>query len=272
MSIKQKDINAALAKHNVGTGETTVREIMAIAKDADNALPEIRRPAEVATMDPDILDAVSGDGNKFLRRLQFMSAMASAVKEDPEHNPVNNFALTDGTDLQYVGNGSCECVLLASRPFALDNSNEDAVVCMTPEVVDDPVTGRKKIIGLFAEIMAKANDKELNKAGQIMYGPQFLIWFPATREFATLLLGNKTLRNIARDFEAKIGQGVELFKTFIEGKSYSWWSFKVRLSQTPMEMPPEEAIEYEIHRFKNPEVVEVQTADEAAETGTDVER
>lgn len=76
------------------------------------------------------------------------------------------------------------------------------------------------------------------------YGPQFLIWVPTLKEFATFLFGAKSTRPEARKMKARLNQGVTMKSRLITTPQYAWHvpSILPWTSATAVDVPKAEVI------------------------------
>ena len=104
----------------------------------------------------------------------------------------------------------------------------------------------------FKEIQSTADNKNSSKG----YGPEFLLWLPEVKAFATYFLGNKTGRNespnILGPFKSD-GPFVCLQKSeLIETKDFSWHGPLTKPYNLSIEMPPLDKLSEELRKFNNP--------------------
>lgn len=104
----------------------------------------------------------------------------------------------------------------------------------------------------FKNIQATADGKNSGKG----YGPEFFIWLPEVKEFATYFLGNKTGRNespnLLGPFKASGPFTCIQESTLIETKQYSWHGPKTKPYSLSIEMPPLETLTKELQKFNSP--------------------
>lgn len=196
----------------------------------------------VACANDDVFDAIQS-GSAFLPRLQLMTANAEKCKEGAF--PTNHYARVSGTDFQDLGL-EVDVLVCAWRPAAIGTDEEGGIIISYDPMLDDD----KKATGIFAKIMAQADDKE-NQATN-MYGPQYLVWVPATKEFMTFLMGTATARNASQGVKAQLLKPATLGSEKIEGKKHTWFGPTGKACSTPFEMPTAEEAEKQIQLFNNP--------------------
>ena len=106
----------------------------------------------------------------------------------------------------------------------------------------------------FVSIMNEANAAASGMTG-CLYGPEFLLWIPKYKKFATFLYGTKSSRREAADLKALIRTGAIVSAEFIERKAYSWYVQRARVSPTtftPEDLPDEAELVMQINKFVNP--------------------
>ncbi len=100
-----------------------------------------------------------------------------------------------------------------------------------------------------------------------MYGPEFLVWVPAIKQFASFFMSSKSMRIEAPNLKEKLDEerAATLDSVFVETKKYSWQTPVVKPCSTPFEVPDAETIIAAVTKFKNPPKDEIEAA-EPAET------
>lgn len=220
--------------------------------------------AAVATADAGnaLIQAMAGS-SAFLPRIQFLSGSSTKVKK--KEFPSDHFAYITGKNKYDDLGEEFDCLVLAMRPKALDTSDPDGIItCFDPKIVD------KKMTGLFANIAERSSVKDSG----CMYGPEYLLWVPAKKAFATMFFCNPSLRLESANIQSKIGHPVTIGYQFIETKSHEYNSPEIRECTTVFDLPTQEAVNEECHKFLNPkvdasgvEIVSKEEADEAEEAG-----
>ncbi len=97
-----------------------------------------------------------------------------------------------------------------------------------------------------------------------MYGPEFLLWVPGAKCFATYYASSKTSRNEAPKLRDLIGQAALLKSHLIKGKKFSWFGPLITVCSTPFEIPDNEDIIEQVNKFNNPVTTEKEKAPEGA--------
>ncbi len=87
-----------------------------------------------------------------------------------------------------------------------------------------------------------------------MYGPEFLVYIPSLRRFATYFMSSKTSRRQAPELNALKGRGATLKCKLIETPKYSWHGPVVTVCNTQLSnLPSSEDVEEQLGRFNNPD-------------------
>jgi len=198
----------------------------------------------------DAFGAVSSSG-KYLPRLQMFGGNSGQVKEGKIG--MAHYGLVSGKDsLQDLGK-EVDCLPIVWRPKAMDISGESIIT------VFDHTDAEFKRIQERSEI----------KDSGCMFGPEFLLWIPAVKKFATLYMANKTARREApaiRDRLHPERKPTTLAVQFIKTTKYSWHGIVCKPCSTPFDMPLDEAIDEEAERFQNPPKPDIERVDKE-ETG-----
>jgi hypothetical protein len=189
---------------------------------------------------PEDFEAATKVGS-FLPRLQLMTANTDKVKSG--EFLANHYAIIKNQNYQDLG-PEVDCLNLAFRPKALEIGEE---VIITVFDVEDSE---------FARISEKAGEPGLTGA---MSGPEYLIYIPSIKEFATLFLGSKTARREAPNIQARITKGMTLKSKKITNKKYTWFSLIAVNCSTPFDLPNQKEMEEQVIKFNNPPKSEIET-------------
>ena len=196
-----------------------------------------------------------GSSGKFLPRLQFMTANSKLCKEG--NFPINNFALVSGSDYTDLGK-TVDVILLGSRPKALDINIP--LSCYKPNLDDDG-----NFTGDFKEIAERADAKE---AGN-MWGPEFLLYLPGLKKYATFFMSTITMRYEAPKVQAQLGCAVTFEGNKIVTKKHEYFSAVVTECDTILEPPEADEMNKVIFTFKNPPKQETERADDEESDATE---
>lgn len=123
----------------------------------------------------------------------------------------------------------------------------------------------------FKEIEAKAEEKNSGCG----FGPEFLLWLPEYKRFATYFLGNKTGRNEAPNLIGPLkdkGPFACIQKAkLIETPDYTWHGPTTLPYDNEFEMPVLADLQEQLHKFNNPPVSQEEVAEKSGddESGRD---
>jgi hypothetical protein len=211
-----------------------------------NALTVPTQPGSLA-----VLDAISG-GASFMPRLQLMTSKSPTVEAGKF--PVNHYALISGSKYEDLGE-EVIVIPLSYRATAMSTANGDFVVCHDPKPDE-----KNNPTGLFLEIMQKATIPDSG----CFYGPEFLLWLPEQKCFATMLLGSRTARNETGSFVKQLGKVSRLHRKLIDTKKYKYQSLDLLASSAEVtNKPADDELATVVEKFLNPPVAAEQaTAEE----------
>ena len=210
----------------------------------DNALIKVPKQ-EIVKFDEKMFDKISG--STFLPRLQLMTAASDACKSGSF--PINHYALIRGQSNEDVG-AAVDVLVVGWRPEALE-IGEQVISCFD---VADPE---------FARIQARTEEPNSG----CMFGPEFLIFIPIAKSFATFFMGSKSSRREAPAIKARMQKAATLKSQEIKTKKYTWYSPVVTPCTTPFDLPNMDDIATELEKFNNPPKVEIEHVEEG--TGRD---
>lgn len=225
------------------------------------ALPESNLPEK---FDDSVIDAMTS-GSAFLPRMQLMTSSSKACKEDGF--TINSFARVQGDKTTELGK-QVDGLILARRPKAVDFQS-DPVIC----VYDPKLDAEGNMTGIFKDLVDRSGGQDSG----IMWGTEFLVWIPQTREFMTLFMGTKSGRIEASSMLAvykswKKGEKKVPAATFeakrIKNKSYTWYVPTCRPCSTPFDMPDVKEVISQIEAFENPKETAPELAEDTGETTT----
>src|SRR5438046_3164144 len=153
----------------------------------------------------DVFDEIAKGGN-FLKRMQFFSPKTQQVAEGKI--AMNHFGLVVQKDkLKDLGD-SVDVIPLAWRACAirLDKANNN-VLSYFDHASED-----------FQKVVAES---EVQDSG-CFYGPQFLLWLPSEKSFASFMFGNKSSRPEAQNMRPLIGKPATLKWRVAKNKRFTW--------------------------------------------------
>jgi hypothetical protein len=208
--------------------------------------------------DQQALESVSAGDSKFLPRLQLMTSRSEKVELG--EFPANHFALIESQNFKDLGE-SVDILLVAWRPKALDTSGDDIITCYDPKFDEN-----NQPTGEFKRIQEKS--KETNSG--CMYGPEYLVYIPSVKRYATFFCGSITLRFEAPAFTGRLGNAATLRPIMIDAKKkkQKYFSTKVYDCTTVFDVPERDEIAKVSNEFLNPseDGPEGTTEEEAAST------
>lgn len=184
----------------------------------------------------------------FLPRLMLMSSSSNLVKEGKINQGC--FGLVRAKDQVEDLTKEVPCLPLAWRSKAMKISGDEVI----------SIYDRQN--KLFAEI---AEASEVQDSG-CMYGPEFLLWVPGAKCFATFYCSSKTSRREAPQLRDKIGKPALLKSQLIKGKKFSWFGPVVTAYSGAFGVPSVNEITEQVTKFNNPPVAEKEAAPEGATT------
>ena len=201
-------------------------------------------PTEAVTANEKVLSEITTVGD-YLPYLQVLGSNSDSVQRGEQ--PVGTWALTLNKNIQNLGK-AIVCLVLSWRPKAMKYDPVE-----TYFKVDHPK---------FKEIQQKSESPNSGCG----YGPEFLLWLPDHKKFATFFCGTKTARR-----EAPVLQGViktpkkqcQIQTHLIEGRNgFKWHGPKVMNYDMPINvMPPLEELQKWIGKFNNPPESETEEAE-----------
>ncbi|TRZ53742.1 MAG: hypothetical protein D4S01_00690 [Dehalococcoidia bacterium] len=189
----------------------------------------------------------------YLPRLQLMTSNSASCKAGDF--PVNHYArVHDSAELDL--DVTVDCLVCAWRPLALETQAENGVNAFYDPKSDD-------FIRVQAAADVKTSGDEINGN---LYGPQFLLWLPAQKEFVAFFMSSPTARRASPSVKALIGKAATLGSKKIVGKKFSWFGPTCIECSTPFEMPTEDEARQAMTDFANPPepVIETVAAEDEA--------
>ena len=116
----------------------------------------------------------------------------------------------------------------------------------------------------------KIKEESTIKDSGCLCGPEFLVWIPDTKEFATLFCANRSHKSVAPNIRAAMTDGspgpVTLKSNFVKKQQYRWFAPVVTGCATPFEMPTSEALIENIDKFNHPKDSEIEAASEGEQS------
>ncbi len=181
--------------------------------------------------------------SKFLPRIQIFGSSSKAVKTG--QFPVGHYGLVVGKDKNIDLGEQFDCLPINVRPKAMD------------------ITG-KQIVSRFdheSDEFASIRDRAGTPNSGCMFGPEFLLWLPAQKRFATMFFLNPTMRREAPDMKERLGHATTCSIVFIPSQQYGGWHGPVITDcTTPFDLPDLTEMKVQLEQFlaATPEVEEVE--------------
>jgi hypothetical protein len=172
-------------------------------------------------------------GSDFLPRIQLYGGNSTIVKQG--RFPMAHFALTESKDSIKDLTQEFDCLVISWKPKAMRFSDDGVLV--VHDMKDPDFDKIKKDAEVFGN--------------NCMWGPEFLLYLPSVKKFATFLMKNPTERREAPKLRALLGQSATIKSRLIESAKYSWHGPVVLDCATPFEKPPIEDIRIELEKFKD---------------------
>lgn len=182
----------------------------------------------------------------FLPRLMLMSSSSNLVKEGKINQGC--YGLVRSKDQVDDLTKEVPCLPLAWRSKAMKISGDEVI-----SIYDR----QNKLFQEFADL------SEVQDSG-CMYGPEFLLWVPSAKCFATFYCSSTTSRREAPQLRDKIGKPALLKIQLIKGKKYSWFGPVITACSVSFAMPSVNEITEQVTKFNNPPVSEKEAAPEGA--------
>lgn len=197
--------------------------------------------------DDDAFDAASTN-TAFLPRIQLMTSSNKLCKSGKF--AINHYALVRDQKHDDLGE-NLDVLVLDWHPKALETG--DAVISTYEPESDE-----------FQRIQAKSAQKNSG----CMFGPEFLVWTPSIKVFATLFMGTKSARREAGNVKQRMGKGATLGNQFCKNKDFEWYAPECTACSTPFEMPNKADTLEAVEKFRNPPKSDVEGVKEEEEEET----
>ena len=202
-------------------------------------------PAELAGGLTKFDDAAFKDITKsgdYIPRLQLMTSNSKQCKSGDF--PTNHYAFIRDQNFQDLGE-TLDVLLVTWRAKALE---------MGEQVIS--------VFDMASEEFKRIQEKSAEQDSGCMYGPEFLVYLPGLKEFATFFCGSKSARREAANIKALLTKPATLKSKFIETKRYSWFTVCATPCSTPFDPPDLDALRKIVEKFNNPPVSQIEAAPE----------
>jgi len=199
---------------------------------------------EVDKYSDDDFDAAQSSAQYF-PRVQLLTSNSAACKSGDF--PTNHYALVNDSNNQDLGK-SVDVAVITWRPKALETG--DQVISSYEPSSDE-----------FQRIQGKSFESNSG----CMFGPEFLVWIPQAKKFATFFMGTKSSRREAPNVKARLKNAATLSSRKIETKQYTWFAPACTACTTPLEVPGKEELIAAIEQFNNPPKPTLEGVDDKAD-------
>lgn len=188
-------------------------------------------------------DDVASNATVYLQRLQLFGSKSDACAE--KKIDIGHWGLVNDDMITDLG-VTVDVVILAFRPKALDVGGDTVVNNHDAD----------------SEIYLSIRERSKVKDSGCMYGPEFLIFIPSEKVFATYFASSATARRESKKIRPLIGCGATLKCKLIDNGRYKWHGPVVLPCSAPLDVPDLEIIKVEKEKFFNPSVSDIEVADE----------
>lgn len=197
-----------------------------------------------APYDEDAFEKSTKSGD-WLPRLQLMTSNSNECKGGKF--PINHYALILDQNFTDLGK-AVDVLLIEWRPKAME-IDEQVYTIYDPEHAD------------FIRIQEQSNVRDSG----CMYGPEFLVWIPSAKKFATFFMGSKSSRREAKAVRALLRNAGTLKSKEIVTKKFTWWSPIIESCAGAFDMPDDDAVLEQHTKFVNPPEPGIEMAPEEDE-------
>lgn len=219
---------------------------IAIAEQGSElATPQTGTMAKYAT--DDLFDKFV---TSYLPRLQLFDSNSNDVKKG--NIPISHYGLKNANTLIDLG-GEVELFVCSMRLKALDLRNDEVKSFFNPAMPE------------FLTIRGQSEFQNSN----CLCGPEFLVYIPRVKKFATFFMSSKTMRREAPNVKNLLNKACLLRSRFIEKGKFAWYGPVATAYTSPLEMPSSERLSAELESFNNPPESQVEAADSAEAASAD---
>lgn len=201
------------------------------------------KPDEISSVpakyDDEAFDAATSA--KYLPRLQLMTSNSQKCKSG--EFPINHYAIVRDQNFEDMGK-ACDVLVVDWRPKALEISEQ------VISVFDHESPEFKRI-----QVASEGKDSGC------MWGPEFLVYVPAGKAFATFFMGTKSSRREAPALKTLLHKAATLMSHEIKTPSYNWFAPQVTKCTTEFELPDAESLKEVLDKFRSPDATEVERID-----------
>lgn len=174
-------------------------------------------------------------GGDFLPRLQLSGASSDLCKTGKA--PIGTYSLVHDKDKSDNLDKQVNLFVLSIRLKALE------LLPTGPISFFDAKSEEFKRVAAMSEI----------KDSNCMAGPEFLVYIPAVKAFATFFMASKSMRNEAPTVKALLGKAATLTVALAENKKKQKWHVTKTLPcSIPLSPPDNAALQTQLLKFRNP--------------------
>lgn len=205
---------------------------------SDLSLP-VARYTEDDSLFSEIASSVS-----FLPRIQLCGSNSQFAKEGKIG--INRFAMVDNKEPIDLGS-TFDCLPIIHRYKALRIGEGSVMNYYDPRSE------------AFKQIQVESEEQDSG----CMFGPEFLLWVPSQKRFATFFFSSKSSRREAPALKTLMDsrRASTLTCKTVKGKKYVWVVPVPVPCSTPIELPELEEIKKEAESFANPKESEIEKVD-----------
>jgi hypothetical protein len=166
--------------------------------------------------------------------------------------PTNHYALVRDQKFDDYGK-KIDVLLLSWRPKALETGGEAVISVFDPTDAE------------FQRIKGRATNE---KNSGCMFGPEFLVWVPKAKAFATFFMGTPSSRREAGVVQSIMeeSRAATLASQKCSNKKFTWFAPSCSPCSTPFDMPTKQALDEAVEKFNNPPKNEIEGVTEETET------
>ena len=192
--------------------------------------------------DADALAKVTTSGD-YLPRLQLMTSNSDKCKQGDF--PINHYAMIRDQTFTDLGT-DVDVLVIAWRPKALE-IGEELISSYDPD----------------CETFKSIESRSAQQNSGCMFGPEFLVYIPEQRAFATFFMGSKSARKEAPNVHAKLQKSGTLSSKLIETTKFKWQAPLMKGCSTPIDLPDKVDIDEQVQKFLNPKESDLEIADDS---------
>ncbi len=210
-------------------------ELAVMTPTTELALPQDTTPANIHEQFDDMVSS-------FLPRLQLFDSNSKPCKQKLVNQ--GHYGLVVNGNVSDLGD-EIKLFIVALRSKAMDLNNGVRSYYDPTNIEFTRIQGRSKI-----------------KNSGCMCGPEFLVYMPDLRKFATFFMSSPTLKREAPNVKSQLGKACTLRSRLIDDGKYTWYGPVSSACSVPLDPPPADKMHAEIEKFKNPPVEETETVEE----------